>query len=100
MFGGAEGWFARDEWVGLNEIPRLLGVLVAHQADAWTIFLRDMTRVCQYFASQRLKRDARKLASDLWTSHGHKITREVHPQHLDPEKKEDRSLWEKQRIDQ
>jgi lipopolysaccharide export system permease protein len=22
----------------INEIPRLLGVLVAHQADAWTIF--------------------------------------------------------------
>mgnify|MGYP003417390977 CR=1 FL=1 len=66
---------------------------------AWTIFLRDVTRVCQYFASQGLKRDARKLATDLWTSHGHKITKEIHPRHLDPEKKEDRRLWEKQSVE-
>ena len=66
---------------------------------AWTIFLRDVTRVCQYFASQGLKRDSRKLAADLWTSHGHTITREVHPRHLDPEKKEDRHFWESQKVD-
>jgi RIO kinase 1 len=65
---------------------------------AWTIFLRDVTRICQYFASQGLRRDARKLAADLWTSHGHQITKEVHPRHLDPEKKEDRRLWEAQGI--
>jgi len=64
---------------------------------AWTIFLRDVTRICQYFASQGLRRDARKLAADLWTSHGHKVTREIHPRDLDPEKKEDRHLWEKQK---
>src|SRR6266516_2428343 len=65
---------------------------------AWMIFLRDMTRTCQYFASQGLKRDSHKLAADLWTSHGYRITREVHPGDLDPEKKEDRRLWEKQRV--
>ena len=64
---------------------------------AWTIFLRDVTRVCQYFASQGLRRDPRKLATELWTSHGHRVTKEVHPRDLDPEKKEDRRLWEKQR---
>jgi RIO kinase 1 len=64
---------------------------------AWTIFLRDVTRICQYFASQGLTHETRKLAADLWTSHGHRITREVHPRHLDPEKREDRSLWEAQR---
>jgi RIO kinase 1 len=66
---------------------------------AWTIFLRDVTRICQYFASQGVKRDARKLAADLWTSHGHRITREIDPRHLDPEKKEDRRLWEKQNVE-
>jgi RIO kinase 1 len=65
---------------------------------AWPIFLRDITRVCQYFASQGLRRDARRLAADLWTSHGHRIIHEVHPRDLDPEKKEDRRLWEKQRV--
>ncbi|HSB02129.1 MAG TPA: RIO1 family regulatory kinase/ATPase [Anaerolineales bacterium] len=64
---------------------------------AWTIFLRDLTRICQYFASQGLRRDARKLAMDLWISHGHRVAREIHPGHLDPEKKEDRQLWEKQK---
>jgi RIO kinase 1 len=64
---------------------------------AWTIFLRDVTRICQYFASQGLRRDARKLAADLWTSHGYKVTREIHPRDLDPDKKEDRHLWEKQK---
>lgn len=67
---------------------------------AWTIFRRDVTRVCQYFAAQGIKRDARRLAADLWTSHGYKITREIHPRHLDPEKKEDRRLWETQKVDQ
>src|SRR6266498_3937122 len=65
---------------------------------AWTIFLRDVTRICQYFASQGLKRDARKLATELWTSHGYKVLQEVHPSQLDPEKNEDRYLWEKQRV--
>lgn len=65
---------------------------------AWPIFQRDVTRVCQYFASQGLRRDARKLAADLWTSHGYKITREVHPRDLDPEKREDRQVWDQQRM--
>jgi RIO kinase 1 len=64
---------------------------------AWTIFLRDITRVCQYFAGQGFRRNAHRLAADLWTSHGYRITKEVHPRDLDPEKKEDRRLWEKQK---
>jgi RIO kinase 1 len=64
---------------------------------AWSIFLRDMTRICQYFSSQGLQRDARKLATDLWISHGHRVVQEVHPRDLDPEKNEDRRLWEKQK---
>src|SRR5215216_3679199 len=65
---------------------------------AWTIFLRDVTRVCQYFASQGLRRDARNLAADLWTAHGHRVTKEVDPRNLDPDKNEDRRLWEKQKV--
>ena len=64
---------------------------------AWNIFLRDVTRICQYFVTQGLRRDGHKLAADLWTSHGYKIIKEVHPRDLDAEKKEDRRLWEKQR---
>ena len=63
---------------------------------AWNIFQRDVTRVCQYFASQGLKRDGRKLAADLWTFHGYRVVSEVHPRDLDAGNVEDRRLWEGQ----
>ena len=66
--------------------------------SAWTIFLRDVTRVCQYFNSQGVKVNAHKLAVELWTSHGHKVIKEADPRYLDADKKEDRRLWEKQKV--
>ena len=65
--------------------------------SAWEIFLRDVTRVCQYFASQGLKHSPRRLAADLWTSHGHKVVQEVDPSLLDADDPKDRKLWEKQK---
>lgn len=65
--------------------------------SAWTIFQRDVTRVCQYFNSQGVKVNARKLAAGLWTSHGHKIIKEADPRFLDADDKADRKLWEKQK---
>ena len=65
---------------------------------AWNIFLRDVTRICQYFNSQGIRSNARRLGADLWTSHGHRIVKEVDPHDLDPEKEEDRRLWEKQKV--
>jgi len=65
---------------------------------AWAIFQRDVTRVCQYFNLQGMKVNARKLAADLWTSHGHKIVKEVHPSQLNAEDPNDRKLWEKQKV--
>jgi RIO kinase 1 len=85
-----------DGKISLIDFPQV--VQPDSNPAAWTIFLRDMTRICQYFASQGLRRDARKLATDLWTSHGHHVFQEVHPRDLDPEKKEDRRLWESQRV--
>ncbi len=64
---------------------------------AWTIFLRDVTRICQYFASQGLKRNARTVATELWTSHGHRVMKEVDPSQLDADDPNDRKLWEKQK---
>jgi RIO kinase 1 len=65
--------------------------------SAWTIFLRDVTRICQYFNSQGIRSNPRQLASELWTSHGHRIVKEIDPRDLDPENQEDRHLWEKQK---
>jgi RIO kinase 1 len=83
-----------DSDITLIDFPQV--VPPEDNPSAWTIFLRDMTRVCQYFASSGLKHDARKLAVDLWISHGYKIVKEVDPRNLDPEKKEDRRLWDEQ----
>jgi RIO kinase 1 len=83
-----------DGDVNLIDFPQV--VPPESNPAAWTIFLRDVTRVCQYFASQGFKRDARKLATDLWTSHGHKVVKEVHPSLLDADDPHDRKLWQKQ----
>ena len=65
--------------------------------SAWVIFLRDVQRVCQYFSSQGVKTNARKLAAELWITHGHKIVHDVDPRDLDAEDPGDRKLWEKQK---
>jgi len=65
--------------------------------SAWVIFLRDVTRVCQYFQTQGIKVNAKSLATEIWSSHGYKVVQEVHPSYLDADDKKDRQLWEKQR---
>jgi RIO kinase 1 len=81
--------------ITLIDFPQV--VLPDSNPASWNIFFRDVTRVCQYFSAQGVQCDARKLASDLWTSHGHKIVKEVDPKYLDPEKPEDRRVWKKQK---
>lgn len=68
----------------------------AENPAAWNIFLRDVTRVCQYFASQGVASDPQRIASRLWTSSGYRIVKDIHPRYLDAENDEDRKLWEKQ----
>jgi len=81
--------------ITLIDFPQV--VLPDSNPASWTIFLRDVTRVCQYFSAQGLQCDARKLASDLWTSHRHEIVKEVDPKYLDAERPEDRLVWKKQK---
>jgi RIO kinase 1 len=64
---------------------------------AWTIFQRDVARVCQYFGSQGVKYNPRKLSADLWTAHGHRIIKRVDPRNLDADNPEDRQVWDRQR---
>jgi RIO kinase 1 len=85
-------------WQGditLIDFPQV--VLPESNPASWTIFLRDVTRICQYFASQGLPRDERALATQLWTSHGYKTHAEVDPKYLDPDRAEDRRSWENQK---
>jgi len=77
--------------ITLIDFPQV--VLPSSNPASWNIFLRDVTRICQYFSAQGVECDARTLAADLWTSHGHRIVQEVHPKYLDPDKMEDRRVW-------
>ena len=81
--------------ITLIDFPQV--VIPSSNPSSWNIFLRDVTRVCQYFSAQGVDCDSRTLAADLWTSHGHKIVQEVHPKYLDAEKAEDRRIWKQQK---
>lgn len=63
---------------------------------AWTIFQRDVARVCEYFSGQGLRSDPRKLSAELWAAHGHQLGPQVDPRHLDAEDPADRQLWERE----
>lgn len=47
--------------------------------NAFRIFERDVTRVCEYFAGQGVRSDPRKIAAGLWASYNHRQSPEVHP---------------------
>lgn len=40
-----------------------------HNSDVYSLFLRDIERVCQYFAGYGLDENPRKLARKIWTWH-------------------------------
>jgi RIO kinase 1 len=65
--------------------------------NAFRIFERDVIRICEYFARQGVRSSPRKLAADLWTSHGYRLTPDVHPSLLNAEDQGDRKYWEKVR---
>jgi RIO kinase 1 len=81
--------------ITLIDFPQV--VLPDTNPASWNIFFRDVNRVCQYFSSQGVECDARRLAADLWTSHGYKIVKEVDPKYLDAESPEDRLIWKRQK---
>lgn len=84
-----------DGEIKLIDFPQV--VLPESNPASWGIFQRDVIRICQYFSAQGMRVDARKLAADLWTSHGHRVFEKVDPKYLDPEKPEDRRRWEKEK---
>jgi RIO kinase 1 len=61
--------------------------------SAFSIFERDITRLCEYFDIQGLSLQPHRLAVGLWTSHGFHIRPDVHPKLLDADDPEDRRFW-------
>jgi RIO kinase 1 len=67
--------------------------------NAFSVFQRDVTRVCEYFSKQGVNANPRQIAADLWKKHGHRIGPEIHPGLLDADDERDRALWQKQKRD-
>ena len=63
--------------------------------NAYTIFERDATRVCDYFARQGVKSDPKRLTQRLWTSQRYSLIPDFDLAALDPDDEGDRAFWEK-----
>ena len=63
--------------------------------EAWKIFSRDITRLCEYFSRQGLPSEADRLAVELWKSHGYPLHPEVPPALLDADEPADRPHGQK-----
>ena len=53
--------------------------------NAYSIFKRDVARICEYFIRQGLDLYPQRLAANLWQSHGFRLTPEIHPRLLEEE---------------
>jgi RIO kinase 1 len=63
--------------------------------EAYTIFERDLQRVCDYFRRQGVKMDVRGLTEVLWKHHQGYLGREIDPALLDGEDDDDLAYWQK-----
>lgn len=59
--------------ITLIDFPQVISPKV--NRHAFTIFERDVKRICDYFAQQGVKTDPKTLALELWTSHGYSLPR-------------------------
>jgi RIO kinase 1 len=83
-----------DGDITLIDFPQVVSPV--SNPSAWTIFLRDLIRLCQYFEAQGVQVDSYHLATKIWRSHGHEVRARVDPRFLDAENTDDRRLWDKQ----
>jgi RIO kinase 1 len=82
-----------DGEITLIDFPQ--AIHPAENRNAFRIFERDVTRICEYFNRQGLQADARRIAKDMWTAYNHRLTPDVHPGLLDGDDEADRAYWQK-----
>jgi RIO kinase 1 len=63
--------------------------------NAYSIFKRDLRRVCEYFTRQGVEVKDHELARKLWQFHKYRLTPEIHPSLLDEEDEQDREYWDR-----
>ena len=81
-------------WEGnitLIDFPQVVAPKI--NINAYSIFKRDVTRICEYFSKQGVKANGSKMASELWSSHGFPMKVEVDVRLLDEEDPGELDLW-------
>ncbi len=81
-----------DGQLTLIDFPQAIDPLVNH--NAYRIFERDVTRICEYFQRQGVPSNPREIAANMWMSHRYQMFPELDPFYLDAESEEDRQRWE------
>ena len=66
--------------------------------NAWLIFQRDVTRVCEYFARQGVTSDPPAIAESLWRKFRHNTMPDMDPHFLDAESEDDIALWKRMKV--
>ncbi len=61
--------------------------------NAFSIFQRDITRICDYFTRQGVTANPDVLAVNLWRARGRRLTPDVHPGLLDDQDEGDLAYW-------
>jgi RIO kinase 1 len=64
--------------------------------NAYRIFERDITRVCEYFVHQGVVCAPRRIAADLWVSSGRRLKPDINPRLLDDRDEADMAYWRSQ----
>lgn len=60
-----------DGEISIIDFPQVISPKVNRQA--FNIFSRDVTRICEYFGQQGVQVNAARLAEEMWTSQGFRI---------------------------
>lgn len=83
-------------WEGditLIDFPQVVSPRI--NRNAYQIFHRDVSRVCEYFRKQGLDLNPSRIACDMWISHGYSVEADVDVRLLDAESQADVDYYKK-----
>jgi RIO kinase 1 len=66
--------------------------------NAYLIFQRDVTRVCEYFARQGVHAEPLAIAESLWRKYRYPTRPDMDPHYLDADSEEDIALWKRLQV--
>jgi RIO kinase 1 len=85
-----------DGEITLIDFPQAISPV--ENRNAWFIFQRDVTRVCEYFARQGVASDPPAIAESLWRKYRHNPMPDMDPHFLDAESEDDIALWKRMKV--